>query len=156
MWEEQQQALTWSDSSVGTLCSWCPLFPEAREKGTGSLSFLKPASPLSSGICPCQEPWNVILMISSLSSIFLCSLSNMSKFIYISEKSGDTPERGGTSAQQNLQIHSLPGIFIFCDLSGSHIPYGLTLYLNYIYFSKCNSIKPNVGTEKKCRRLSGL
>lgn len=95
-------------------------------------------------------------MISSLSSIFLFSLSNMSKFIYISEESGDSAERGGTSAQQSLQIHSLPGLFIFCVLSGSHIPYGLTLSLNYLYFSKCNSIKSNVGMEKKSRRLSSL
>lgn len=78
---------------------YCSVKPE--EKGTGSLSFLKPASPFSSGICPCQEPRNVILMIPVLSSIFLFSLSNMSKFIYISEESKDSPERGETSAQQS-------------------------------------------------------
>lgn len=79
---------------------YCSVKPQ-ENKGTGSLSFLKPASPFSSGICPCQEPRNVILMISVLSSIFLFSLSNMSKFIYISEESKDSPERGETSAQQS-------------------------------------------------------
>lgn len=71
----------------------CSLKPE--EKGTGSLPSLKPASPFSSGICPRQEPWKVILMISSLSSIFLFSLSIMSKFIYISEESGGQCRKRG-------------------------------------------------------------
>lgn len=50
-------------------------------------------------------------MISILSSIFLFSLSNMSKFIYILKESGERPE-GGTYAQQSLQTRSSPGIYL--------------------------------------------
>lgn len=44
----------------------------------------------------------------------------MSKLIYISEESGNSAERGGTSAQQSLQMHSLPGLFLLCSIWLSH------------------------------------
>lgn len=52
--------------------------------------------------------------------------------------------------------HVLPLESISCDLSGSHVLSGLTLSVNYLSFSKCNSIKSNIGTEKKPKRLPSL
>lgn len=55
---------------LGSLTAGVHCSPKPGKKGKGSLSFLKPAS-LYSGICSCQCSWNVILMTSILSSVFL-------------------------------------------------------------------------------------